>query len=488
MGINKIKLKQIDADFSGLVGQYGSGYFATTGSLDSLSGSSVPYSYIATGGFLYNAGSQSISGVKNFFSRPTLSGKGLAKLEEVVTSGSTNTFIAPNTFDSSSVGFKYSSLVFTSANFSMDSYSATGLASALTPAFSSNFVNTTTGLAPFAAKLSGKNPIATINGTGFDGSKDIVVKPSGNNFNLLSGTGYLLFNSTFLNGYRNVDASPSVYIDFNTTNPLVVSPPLFACSTISGTYLWGGVITGNRINANNCYATRFSGATFSGAANMYSNTFSGNTFSGVNMYASTFVGALSGNSISATSSSALNISTLSAADSINFNFPAATISYVMNSGAFYATPVTGSSITARNLGLTANRWNNIFAGTSTIGASDRNLKTEISEIPDSWLDAWAEVDYVRYKFKDSVAEKGLSGARWHVGHIAQEIYEKFQNHDLNAFNIGMVCYDKWDQSVDENGNITPSGEIWSIRPDECQFMEMALTRRSLNRLKSGILI
>jgi hypothetical protein len=52
----------------------------------------------------------------------------------------------------------------------------------------------------------------------------------------------------------------------------------------------------------------------------------------------------------------------------------------------------------------------------------------------------------------------------------------------------MLCYDKWDESVDQNGNTIPSGEIWSIRPDECQFMEMALMRRSINRLKSGILI
>jgi hypothetical protein len=157
----------------------------------------------------------------------------------------------------------------------------------------------------------------------------------------------------------------------------------------------------------------------------------------------------------------------------------------MNSGAFYPSVTAGAT---RTLGRATNKWQNIFAITSTIDSSDRNLKTEISEIPDSWLDAWEEVDYVRYKFKDSVAQKGLSGARWHVGHIAQDIYEKFDAHNLNAFDIGMLCYDKWDESSDQNGNITPSGEVWSIRPDECQFMEMALMRRSINRLKSGILI
>jgi len=460
MGINKIKLKQIDADFSGLVGQYGSGYFATTTSLNSLSGVSVQYPYVQTGGFLYNYGNQPVSGVKDFFFRPTLSGKGLAKLEETALTGGNNTFIGTNTFDGNSVNFKYGSVNFISESFSMDSYSASGLANS---SLSSFFVNSNTGVAPYATGLSGSN-----------------INPTAS-----AGTGYLLFNSTYLDGYRKANATQSVYI--NLSLPSSASPPVLVSPTFSGTYFYGAVVTGNRINANNSYATRFSGASFSGATNMYSNTFSGNTFSGINMYASTFVGALSGNSISATSSSALNISTFSANDAINFNFPAATTSYIMTSGAFYPTPPTGNSLTVRDLGITTSRWRNIFVGTTTIGTSDRNLKTEISEIPDSWLDAWQEVDYVRYKFKDSVAQKGLSGARWHLGHIAQDIYEKFDAHNLNAFDIGMLCYDKWDESIDQNGNVTPSGEIWSIRPDECQFMEMALTRRSLNRLKSGIL-
>ena len=138
MGINKIKLKQIDADFSGLVGQYGSGYFATTTSLNSLSGVSVQYPYVQTGGFLYNYGNQPVSGVKDFFFRPTLSGKGLAKLEETALTGGNNTFIGTNTFDGNSVNFKYGSVNFISESFSMDSYSASGLANS---SLSSFFVN-----------------------------------------------------------------------------------------------------------------------------------------------------------------------------------------------------------------------------------------------------------------------------------------------------------------------------------------------------------
>ena len=514
MAINKIKLKQIDADFPTLVGQYGSGYFASTGSLNSLSGQSVKYSDLATGAFVYTTGSQNISGYKNFMSRPAISGVGIATLSETVSIDGDNAIFGDNTFTGSNIflnstKFQNNNVQFDNSSFTfVDSTSLDNLTNSLTkfvkttgnqivdgvktfrsgikvggaggsgvlysgqinPVYVSGitgnsnryltFVENTgngfknmqmhTGLAysaftetlsvkifsgnlsgnsltattaTTASKLSGKNPIASINGTGFDGSQDIIIYPSGN-LDSSDNIRYLLFTDNTNNGYKNISFDDGIGV-----NP------------------------------------------------------SNNSISG-----SAFIGSFSGNALNAFTAGALNIGTVNSSGTINFNFPAITTNYTMTSGAFYPTPATGASLTARDLGLTTNRWRNIFVGATVIGTSDRNLKTEISEIPDSWLDAWQEVDYVRYKFKDSVAQKGLSGARWHLGHIAQDIYEKFDAHNLNAFDIGMLCYDKWDESIDHNGNVTPSGEIWSIRPDECQFMEMALMRRSINRLKSGILI
>jgi hypothetical protein len=514
MAINKIKLKQIDADFPALVGQYGSGYFASTGSLNSLSGQSVKYSDLATGAFVYTTGNQSISGNKNFLSRPAISGVGIATLSETVSIDGDNAIFGDNTFTGSNIflnstKFQNNNVQFDNSSFTfVDSTSLDNLTNSLTkfvkttgnqivdgvktfrsgikvggaggsgvlysgqinPVYVSGitgnsnryltFVENTgngfknmqmhTGLrynastetlevkifsgnlsgnsltassATTATRLSGKNPIASINGTGFDGSQDIIIRPSGN-LDSSDNIRYLLFTDNTNNGYKNISFD----------NKIGVNPS-------------SGFISG-----------------------------------------STFIGGFRGNALNAFTAAALDIGTVASGGEINFNFPAGVPSYIMNSGAFYPNPPTGSSLTARDLGLTTSRWRNIFVGATVIGTSDRNLKTEISEIPDSWLDAWQEVDYVRYKFKDSVAQKGLSGARWHLGHIAQDIYEKFDAHNLNAFDIGMLCYDKWDESIDQNGNVTPSGEIWSIRPDECQFMEMALMRRSINRLKSGILI
>lgn len=128
------------------------------------------------------------------------------------------------------------------------------------------------------------------------------------------------------------------------------------------------------------------------------------------------------------------------------------------------------------LGLAANRWKAVYSATATIQTSDERAKQQIEPIPDTWLDAWSEVEFVKYKFNESVALKG-DNARWHIGLIAQRIEEIFKNHGIDAFTIGLLCYDEW---VDENGQ---QQDRYGVRFDECQFMEMALTRRELTKLK-----
>jgi hypothetical protein len=346
MGINKIKLKQIDADFSGLVGQYGSGYFTPTGSFYSLSGSSVKYSNLP----IFETGNQNISGIKNFLSAPTLSGKRLAQLDEVVTRdgfeeiNGAKDFLSDINFRSNAyyqngeIGFSQSTFTFN------DSESINS--------FANNF---------------------------------------GTKFVVNGGTQSISGLKVFVNGLRVGGGVGSGVLYSGQINPIYVS--------------------GVSSNLNRYII--FAEGTGSGFKNAQME-------SGLNYNPSTKI-------------------------------------------------------------LSASTFNGVL-----INTSDRNLKTQISEIPDSWLDAWQEVDYVRYKFKDAVDLKGVDNARWHIGHIAQNIHDVFDKYGLNAFDIGMVCYDRWDESVDQNGNVTPSGEIWSIRPDECQFMELALMRRSINRLKSGI--
>lgn len=546
MGINKIKLKQIDADFSGLVGAYGSGYFASTGSLNALSGQSVKYSDLLTGRFVYSTGNQDISGIKNFLARPILSGEALARLSEVVTLDGDETINGFKDFSSDvifhgNVSHELGDLSFTQNSFIFDPLSLNNFANSVSTELVT--VKTTqiiTGVKTFTNGIrvggnggsgvlySGQiNPIY-VSGVSSNLDRYIVfAEGTGSGFKnaqMESGLNYnpstkILKASIFSGNLSGNAASAAtatnasnVSLAFDTTNGNYFLPfsktsnattnALFIDSTLSydpsTSTLTVTNFDGNASNATNASSVSLISdntngnyfLTFSKTANAtQNNLFIDNSVTPLSynpstsrLSASTFSGAFAGNSLNATSSTALNIGTFASTDSINFNFPAGTSSYTMTSGAFFP------SITGRTLGNSTNRWGAVFAVNSAIQTSDRNLKTEISEIPDLWLDAWQDVNYVKYKFKDAVALKGISGARWHLGHIAQDIYEAFDRRGLDAFEIGMLCYDSWGESVDQNGNIVPSGEIWSIRPDECQFMELALMRRSIDRLKSGILI
>ena len=57
-------------------------------------------------------------------------------------------------------------------------------------------------------------------------------------------------------------------------------------------------------------------------------------------------------------------------------------------------------------GTSAKRWKQFWAGSGTIQTSDERKKDDIGEIPDAVLDAWGEVEFVRFKYKDAKEEKG----------------------------------------------------------------------------------
>jgi len=181
-------------------------------------------------------------------------------------------------------------------------------------------------------------------------------------------------------------------------------------------------------------------------------------------------------------------------------------------------------------GGASSRWSVIYAVSGTINTSDERAK-DIEEnggiIPAEWLDAWAAVEWVRYKFKDAIEEKG-DAARWHVGLIAQRVRDAFDAVGLDARAIGLLCYDEWEEQrepifeerqvgtetvivgrvdtglfdatgapvfrdVTEDRPIMAmidtgetrvtleAGDRWGLRYDECQAMEAAWQRRELAR-------
>ncbi|MCP3017949.1 tail fiber domain-containing protein [Cupriavidus basilensis] len=152
----------------------------------------------------------------------------------------------------------------------------------------------------------------------------------------------------------------------------------------------------------------------------------------------------------------------------------------------------------------------MYAGTGTINTSDEREKQDINPISDDVLDAWSDVQFVQYRWRDAVESKG-DAARKHIGVIAQRVHEAFAARGLDAFSYGLLCFDEWHDAfedipatyddtgaVDENGapvlslaepakrvQTVVAGNRWGIRADECLFLEAALMRRELNRLRSA---
>lgn len=127
-----------------------------------------------------------------------------------------------------------------------------------------------------------------------------------------------------------------------------------------------------------------------------------------------------------------------------------------------------TSDNAQWLGSSSFRWNTVYAGTGTINTSDETSKEQIEQIPQEWLDAWGNVEFYRYKFKDAVASKG-NNARWHIGVVAQRVKAAFEAKGIDAFAIGLLCYDE------EDGK-----QIYGIRYEEALALECAYLRSKLN--------
>lgn len=103
-----------------------------------------------------------------------------------------------------------------------------------------------------------------------------------------------------------------------------------------------------------------------------------------------------------------------------------------------------SSDNTQSVGTPSNRASTIYAGTGAINTSDETAKQQIEALPTEWLDAWADVEWCRFKFNDAVEQKGDS-ARWHIGLIAQRVHAAFEARGLDAFAIGLCNRDQWEE-------------------------------------------
>ena len=132
---------------------------------------------------------------------------------------------------------------------------------------------------------------------------------------------------------------------------------------------------------------------------------------------------------------------------------------------------------------------------ATISTSDEREKQDVEPITDAVLDAWADVQWVSFRWRDAVHSKG-AGARVHFGLIAQRVRDVFAARGIDAFAFGVLCYDEWpDQfgdELDDAGAPTgrkvlqlKAGNRYGVRYEQALVLEAALTRRELARMRKA---
>lgn len=155
-------------------------------------------------------------------------------------------------------------------------------------------------------------------------------------------------------------------------------------------------------------------------------------------------------------------------------------------------PFTPATTNVFTCGTASLSWSGGFTQSAFIVTSDEHAKMEHVNITDTMLDAWSEVDFVQFQYVDRVEAKGVDGARWHFGVIAQRAKEAFERHGLDAHRFGFLCYDEWedewsrvqigDSDEYENVLVNPAGSRYGIRYEEVLVLEAALQRRNYSRL------
>tara|TARA_R110001599_G_scaffold185983_1_gene380283 strand:- start:5326 stop:6948 length:1623 start_codon:yes stop_codon:yes gene_type:complete len=103
-----------------------------------------------------------------------------------------------------------------------------------------------------------------------------------------------------------------------------------------------------------------------------------------------------------------------------------------------------------DLGSSAARFDDIYATNGTINTSDANEKQSIEELTEAETRVAVACKGLIRKFKwnSAVEKKGVNGARYHFGVIAQDLQAAFAVEGLDAGDYGLFISSTW---IDDNG-------------------------------------
>lgn len=126
------------------------------------------------------------------------------------------------------------------------------------------------------------------------------------------------------------------------------------------------------------------------------------------------------------------------------------------------------------------RWGQIYSTVSAISTSDRNRKKDITPISDKYLDFFALLQPVTYRFID-----GASG-RIHVGFISQDVETAMAQTGLSDLDFAGFCKDK---ALDTAGNpiLDDCGDptyIYSLRYEEFIAINTAVIQHQQEKINN----
>ena len=132
------------------------------------------------------------------------------------------------------------------------------------------------------------------------------------------------------------------------------------------------------------------------------------------------------------------------------------------------------------LGDSSNKWKSVYAVNGTIQTSDKNLKTDIQEIDQKYIDLFDRLTPVSFRFTD--------GDRVHIGFISQDVKAAMDDVGISDTEFAAFCRDvkiEYDEKtgketavVDDSGNPV---FVYSLRYSE--FISLNSKMIQLNRQK-----
>lgn len=138
------------------------------------------------------------------------------------------------------------------------------------------------------------------------------------------------------------------------------------------------------------------------------------------------------------------------------------------------TGINPSTDNNKTLGAPSYKWSTIYAGTGTINTSDDREKVyfDITDV-EKQVALELKENMRKFKFNDSISEKGEEKARIHFGASAQTVKSIFEKYGLVAEDYAILCYDEWEEQEeikDNNGVILqeyrPAGNRYGLRYEE----------------------